>query len=321
MRQLRRRLLDRLAALVVTALVVAVSLLGFAAHASAAALPVGSCTTTANVVVAVDFAHWGGPIVRACGSTPTTGYELLNQGGFHTLGTQHDGPGFVCRISSSSFGGTWYPAASEPGESCVLTPPATGYWSYWHADAGRNSWSYSSTGATSASPGPGSVDLWVFGATSTGGGSGSGVPSFSPDAVRARNADPTPTHPATTHAAATPARPPTHPAADSPSRAARTTPAARSASAAPTETRTRARAGSTPARRTTAAGARATSATVPAPTVSATTRPIPTVIDAKPVAAKRASSGSAWPVIAGMVIAAFLAGGAGLTVLRRRRST
>jgi hypothetical protein len=39
-------------------------------------------------------------------------------------------------------------------------------------------------------PEPGSVELWVFGGTSTGGTSGSAVPSVSPDSLRARNTAP-----------------------------------------------------------------------------------------------------------------------------------
>ena len=36
---------------------------------SAGALPIGSCTPTSGVILAVDFGHWGGPVLRACGST------------------------------------------------------------------------------------------------------------------------------------------------------------------------------------------------------------------------------------------------------------
>ncbi|MFJ3216570.1 hypothetical protein ACIPLC_11680 [Kitasatospora sp. NPDC086801] len=145
------------------------------------------CTTTSGVVLAVDFSKWGGPLLRSCGTTPTTGYTLLNQGGWKTTGTGHDGPAFVCRIGYSGFqGGKQYPTPDQ--EKCVLTPPATAYWSYWHADPGENSWSYSQLGAMSYQPKPGSVDLWIFGGTNVEGTKGR--PTFSPDSVRAQNSDP-----------------------------------------------------------------------------------------------------------------------------------
>ncbi|MFF2545375.1 hypothetical protein ACFVUY_22780 [Kitasatospora sp. NPDC058063] len=157
------------------------------APASAAPLPMDQCTTTSGVVLAVDFGTWGGPLLRSCGTTPTTGYALLNQGGWKTTGTGHDGPAFICRIGYSGFqGGKQYPTPDQ--EKCVLTPPATAYWSYWHADPGQNTWSYSQLGAMSYQPKPGSVDLWIFGGTDIEGTEGR--PTFSPDSVRAHNSSP-----------------------------------------------------------------------------------------------------------------------------------
>jgi hypothetical protein len=160
-----------------------------AGPAAAAAEPIGDCTTTSGVILAVDFAYWGGPLLRACGTTPTTGYQLLNEGGWSTQGDSHDGPAFICRIAYAGYqGGTAYPTPSQ--DPCIVTPPASAYWSYWHADPGQDTWSYSQLGAASYEPEPGSVDLWVFGATNTGGTAGSGVPGFSPNAVRALNTQP-----------------------------------------------------------------------------------------------------------------------------------
>ncbi|WP_374106019.1 hypothetical protein [Kitasatospora sp. RG8] len=157
------------------------------APASAAPTPIEQCTTTSGVVLAVDFSRWGGPLLRSCGTTPTTGYALLNQGGWKTTGTGHDGPAFICRIGYSGFqGGKQYPAPDQ--EKCVLTPPATAYWSYWHADPGQNDWSYSQLGAMSYQPKPGSVDLWIFGGTNIEGTEGR--PAIPPDSVRARNTSP-----------------------------------------------------------------------------------------------------------------------------------
>jgi hypothetical protein len=160
--------------------------LALAGPALAAAEPMGHCTTTSGVVVAVDFAHFGGPVLRACGSTPATAYDLLNQGGWHTTGTEHDGPGFICRIGYAGFdGGTQYPTTSQ--QSCVLTPPASAYWAFWYANRGQSTWTYSQAGAMSTTAEPGSVELWVFGGTNDGGTSGSARPDVSPGSLRATN--------------------------------------------------------------------------------------------------------------------------------------
>ncbi|WP_202465456.1 hypothetical protein, partial [Streptomyces sp. SID724] len=158
------------------------------APAAAAPQPMGQCTTSSGAVLAVDFSHWGGPIYRSCGTTPTTGYELLNQGGWRTTGTGHDGPAFICRIGYSGHqGGKQYPTPQQ--DDCVLTPPASAYWSYWHADPGQNTWTYSQLGAMLYKPRPGSVDLWIFGGTNIEGTQGR--PTVTPDQLRAKNTRPT----------------------------------------------------------------------------------------------------------------------------------
>ncbi|MFF2960265.1 hypothetical protein ACFVT1_15455 [Streptomyces sp. NPDC057963] len=149
--------------------------------------PMGRCTTTSGVVLAVDFSHWGGPVYRSCGTTPTTGYELLNQGGWGTTGTGHDGPAFICRIGYSGYqSGKQYPTPQQ--DDCVLTPPASAYWSYWHAAPGTNTWEYSQLGAMLYKPKPGSVDLWIFGGTDIEGTEGR--PRVTPDQLRAHNTEP-----------------------------------------------------------------------------------------------------------------------------------
>ncbi|MFB6714448.1 MULTISPECIES: prenyltransferase/squalene oxidase repeat-containing protein [unclassified Streptomyces] len=150
--------------------------------------PVEQCTATTGAVVAVDFGPFGGPVVRGCDTTPTTGYELLHEGGFSTTGTVHDGDGFICRMGNGSFNsGTQYPTPAE--EDCVLTPQATAYWSYWIASPGQKNWTYSPLGAMSRTPKDGDVDAWVFGGTDVGGTTGK--PTFSPDDVRAKGGVPT----------------------------------------------------------------------------------------------------------------------------------
>jgi hypothetical protein len=263
-----------------------------APRAWAAPEPMSHCSTTTGVVMAVSFAHWGGPVLRSCASTPTTAYDMLNQGGWHTTGTEHDGPGFICRIGYRGYqAGAQYPTPAQ--ESCVLTPPSTAYWTFWHAGPGQNTWAYSQAGATSYSAPPGSVELWVFGGTSLDGTSGSAVPTISPASLRANNKAPGsavrtnhPAHPAAQ--SAQPAAQPTHPAG-------------------------------TPARGTRGAGT-ATATTPVSPSAHASSSPLPTISNAPPVAAgdsQPPSHGSAVPAIIALVIVVLLAA-AGITAALRR---
>jgi len=251
--------------------------------ASAAARPIGDCTTTSGVVVVVDFGHWGGPLLRFCGTTPATGYALLNQGGWHTAGTEHDGPGFICRIGYAGYhGGTLYPTPAQ--ESCVLTPPASAYWSFWQASRGQHTWSYSQAGAMSYDPEPGSVELWAFGGTSAGGTTGSAVPAFSPDSVRALNTSP--------DGAATASPASTSPA--STGAAARATGAPGTVSPAASARKSTPAAGRAPPART------------------------PDVLDAPPAAASaHVSHGSPVPALIALVVVLLLAA-AGITAAARR---
>ncbi len=158
----------------------------------AGADPIDSCTTTTGVIVAVDFSHWGGPVVRGCDATITTGYNALHAAGFTTAGDEHDGTAFICRINDDP------PPSEDP---CIDTPPSTATWTYWHANAGQGTWSFSSAGAMDYQPLPGSVDAWTFGANSA-----QDPPAFSPSSVRATNVAPSPP---TTTAAPAPAPTPT----------------------------------------------------------------------------------------------------------------
>lgn len=130
--------------------------------------PIASCTSTTGVIVAVDFTHFqSGLIDRGCDTNITTGLGALRAAGFTTAGDTHDGAAFVCRIDNEPT------PAQDP---CIQTPPTTAFWSYWHANAGKNTWTLSSLGAASYQPKPGSVDAWAFGAEKP--------PSFSPAQVR-----------------------------------------------------------------------------------------------------------------------------------------
>ncbi len=194
------------ARILAAAAVGAITLLaGGPALGRASAAPLGSCSRSHGTIVAVDFAHWGGPIVRGCGVGKHSGYALLHAAGFTTAGDEHDGPAVVCRLGDAAFHhGTQYPTPNQTG--CVQTPPTTGYWAYWVAPRGTNHWAYGPLGAMGDVPRPGEVELWIFGATNVAGTHGTAVPMFSPSTLseparshpRTRRQPPPRTTPATT---------------------------------------------------------------------------------------------------------------------------
>ena len=149
--------------------------------------PLSSCTTTAGVIVVVDFSHWGGNADRVCFAaltTTTTAYDALIAEGFTTVGDAHDGSAFVCRITEPG-SGVAEPSVSE--DPCTTTPPATAYWSFWIANAGQGAWSVSPLGVMSLVPQPGSVEYWNFGSDV----GEADRPPLPPSAVRATNTTPT----------------------------------------------------------------------------------------------------------------------------------
>ncbi|WP_341716475.1 hypothetical protein QQG74_20970 [Micromonospora sp. FIMYZ51] len=113
----------------------------------------GYCPDTGGVTVVVDFKELGGgTVVRCALGDQTTGLAALKNAGFQITGTLRWGEGFVCRIGGK-------PSASE--EKCVDTPPASAYWSYWHAPNG-GSWTYSDKGVLNRKPPAGSFEGWSF---------------------------------------------------------------------------------------------------------------------------------------------------------------
>ncbi|WUT00728.1 hypothetical protein OHA46_30355 [Streptomyces sp. NBC_00708] len=280
-----------------------------AANAPSAAAdpqPMGRCTTTSGVVLAVDFSHWGGPVYRSCGTTPTTGYELLNQGGWRTTGTGHDGPAFICRIGYSGHqGGKQYPTPQQ--EDCVLTPPASAYWSYWHADPGASTWEYSQLGAMLYKPKPGSVDLWIFGGTDIGGTKGR--PTLTPDQLRAHN----------TKARGDVGKPESTERASEPPPGTDTGPKAK-ATTKPTPSKP-ASASAKPSHSPSLSPSRSASPS-PSPTAPTPGAPDsgPPVLDAAPTSDAKTDAGSVLPVVAGGALI-LLVGGAAVYAARRRRRT
>jgi hypothetical protein len=148
--RLHRSLRALLILAVLTAGLVAADPAPRAAHAAA-------CSGGSGVTVKVDFAALGGGVVTNCApGDPATGLAALQGAGFTVTGTARWGPAFVCRINGKPT------AAVDP---CVNTPPATAYWSYWHGTPG-GTWTYSSLGASSYNPAPGTVEGWAYGAGS-----------------------------------------------------------------------------------------------------------------------------------------------------------
>ncbi|MFE6668470.1 hypothetical protein ACFVFH_33540 [Streptomyces sp. NPDC057697] len=278
------------------------------APAGAAPQPMGRCTTSSGVVLAVDFSHWGGPVYRSCGTTPTTGYELLNQGGWRTTGTGHDGPAFICRIGYSGHqNGRQYPTPRQ--DDCVLTPPASAYWSYWHAGPGQRTWEYSQLGAMLYKPKPGSVDLWIFGGTDIEGTEGK--PTLTPDQLRAKNTRPTGGGPVprdTRTAAPLPPGVDTGPAPENPP-PADPKPSATTPSPSPSASRS-----ASPS----ASPTESASPTPTAPPPSDTSASGPRVVDAAPAAEAKYDMGSYLPAVATGALVLLIGGAAWYAAKRRR---
>jgi hypothetical protein len=235
--------------------------------------------------------------VRCAPGDPTTGFAALAGAGF-SVDQVPSVPGFLCRIDG---------LPSPAQESCASTPPATAYWVYWHAPRG-GSWTYSSSGAGTRNPAPGTVEGWSF--AGPGGVSPPSAPPPPPPA--APKPTPTPRPPTPAPAAATSA-------ATSRPVGATAAPTPRAATPAPP--------GSSPDDESPDASARA-----PA---SPSSRPTPTSaavdLEAAPQPSPQASSGAVTAqmsvastvpeiplgMIAGVTIAAVVAGTAAFIVRRR----
>lgn len=130
----------RLLALAAGTVAAAASLGVPAPQASAAPTP---CKATEVTVIVVGQK-------TGCARAGLTGAQALEDAGFRLTRVQTQ-PGFLCRINGAP--------ADDP---CVRTPPATAYWSYWHAPLGGQ-WTYSQWGADNRTAPAGTVEAWVFG--------------------------------------------------------------------------------------------------------------------------------------------------------------
>ena len=110
----------------------------------------GVCPNATGVTVVVDFQELGGGVNVVCAPGPVaSGLEAMRVAGI-AYQTAQRFPGFVCRIAGQP--------ASDP---CVNTSPASAYWAYWIAAPG-GSWCYSTFGAGSRRPPPGTFEGWSF---------------------------------------------------------------------------------------------------------------------------------------------------------------
>ncbi|MEU0937725.1 hypothetical protein [Embleya sp. NPDC005971] len=113
----------------------------------------GFCPDRNGVTVIVDFHELGGTtIVRCAPGEQATGLAALKNAGIRITGVARWGEAFVCRVEGKPG------ADSEP---CIDTPPASAYWSYWHAPNG-GSWTYSQWGVLNRKPPIGSFEGWSF---------------------------------------------------------------------------------------------------------------------------------------------------------------
>lgn len=113
----------------------------------------GFCPDDDGVTVVVDFQELGGATMIRCAPGPQpSGLAALKNAGFQVEGTRRWDESFICRIEG------------RPGpdrELCIDTPPASAYWSYWHAPNG-GVWTYSQSGVTARTPPKGSFEGWSF---------------------------------------------------------------------------------------------------------------------------------------------------------------
>lgn len=135
----------------------------------------GHCLDDLGVTLVVDFQDlgaWGGQdgqdVVRCATSGipgvafDGTGIQALQAAGIEVEGTTRWGLSFVCRLEGRPAADEPLPIEGNPGytEPCVNTPPGSAYWSYWHSMG--SDWTYSSQGAISRKPAPGTSDGWSF---------------------------------------------------------------------------------------------------------------------------------------------------------------
>ncbi|MFI6132765.1 hypothetical protein [Micromonospora sp. NPDC051141] len=289
----------------------AVSTLTAPAAAAAAAGSAGYCPDASGVTVVVDFNELGGgTVIRCARGDQGTGLAALKNAGFQITGTLRWGEGFICRIEGKP---------SAAAEKCVDTPPASAYWSYWHASNG-GSWTYSDKGVANRRPPGGSFEGWSFSLN--------------------RNANDAPRPGAAPKRPAPPAPPPPPPPATGGGGPAAPPPATGGGPVAPPAQGGSGAVPPAPGGQPGAAGPTVGATGIPTPTSTATGAllPTPSQVSSAPtggatgvtsseasgpeltdVSAPRGGGGPPVGTIAGMTLLVLLAGG-GLIAARRRRT-
>ena len=134
--------------------------------AAAAPEPISQCSTTTGVVMAVDFAHWGGPLLRSCGTHPDDRLHAAQPGrlAHHRHRARRPGLRLPDRLHAATSGGTQYPTAARgvvrahPAVERLLVVLA-------RRTRARTPGATASSGPRATTPTPGSVELWMFGGT------------------------------------------------------------------------------------------------------------------------------------------------------------
>ncbi|MDO5736467.1 MAG: immunoglobulin domain-containing protein [Propionibacteriaceae bacterium] len=124
----------------------------------------GACVGDTGVTVVIDYQKLGGaPDVRCATGSPEDGVEAVRNAGFSYEGVQQWGDAFACRLNDRPAADEVFTADGDDyTETCVKTPPANAYWSYWHSNDEGRTWEYSNLGASGYTPKPGEWEGWSF---------------------------------------------------------------------------------------------------------------------------------------------------------------
>ncbi|MCZ4498031.1 MAG: hypothetical protein JWQ74_584 [Marmoricola sp.] len=109
----------------------------------------GACTSSSDVTVLVQFPDH--TEVGCATGDPATGNAALTQAGFAPVYARGNGAGAICRIAD-------FPV----NNNCGSMPPGNAYWAYFQGKPGGG-WTYSTEGAGTHRPDPGTVEGWRFG--------------------------------------------------------------------------------------------------------------------------------------------------------------
>ncbi|HYN67363.1 MAG TPA: hypothetical protein VES93_10780 [Ornithinibacter sp.] len=243
-----------------------------------AAAPASAAACSGTKGVTVVVDTGGSVSTRCASGDPSSALKALAAAGFTVTYPQQFPGSVVCRING-------YPE-SDP---CVRMPSGSAYWAFFHATRG-GSWVYSSNGVASYDPAPGSVVGFRFGSGQK--------PGIAPPAPT-RTSAPAPTK-TTSKPAPTTSKP----------KATASTPTA----TAPNPT------GPGPSGGATSTAPPMTTTPPPSGTASAAASPSTSASDiaAAPTSADAGGGSGPGTLVAGVALAALVAGGAGWAAWKRR---